>query len=83
MAVQVDASATTFAAPLYVAWELTHRCNALCVHCYSSSGPKASTSRDLTTDELVEVVISWPRPACSFCLLWRRADAAAGLAANR
>lgn len=30
---------TEFAAPLYVAWEITHHCNARCFHCYSASGP--------------------------------------------
>ncbi|HET7541448.1 MAG TPA: radical SAM protein [Polyangiaceae bacterium] len=46
----------TFRAPLYVAWELTHRCNARCVHCYSASGPRAPTARDLSTTESIGVV---------------------------
>ncbi|ABE41539.1 radical SAM/SPASM domain-containing protein [Rhodopseudomonas pseudopalustris] len=37
-----------FTAPLYVAWELTHRCNAHCVHCYSNSGPDADLGDQLS-----------------------------------
>jgi radical SAM protein with 4Fe4S-binding SPASM domain len=36
-----------FTAPLYVAWEITHRCNARCLHCYSNSGPKANSDNVL------------------------------------
>jgi AdoMet-dependent heme synthase len=36
-------SVAEFTAPLYVAWELTHRCNARCLHCYSASGPDADS----------------------------------------
>jgi MoaA/NifB/PqqE/SkfB family radical SAM enzyme len=42
--------------PLYVAWEITHRCNARCLHCYSASGPDADCSGDLTTDEALAVI---------------------------
>jgi AdoMet-dependent heme synthase len=45
-----------FTAPLYVAWEITHRCNARCLHCYSASGPDANCARDLTTDEALGVI---------------------------
>jgi AdoMet-dependent heme synthase len=45
-----------FKAPLYLAWELTHRCNAKCVHCYSASGPTASRQDDLTTDESLAII---------------------------
>ncbi|MGD9693966.1 MAG: radical SAM protein [Acidimicrobiia bacterium] len=45
-----------FTAPLYVAWETTHRCNAKCLHCYSDSSPTAATSRDLTTAEALRVI---------------------------
>lgn len=45
-----------FSAPLYIAWELTHRCNAQCVHCYSASGPTAATATDLTTQEALEII---------------------------
>lgn len=52
------ASADThvFNAPLYVAWEITHRCNARCLHCYSDSGPHADCTSDLTTDEAMGVI---------------------------
>jgi radical SAM protein with 4Fe4S-binding SPASM domain len=43
-------------APLYVAWELTHRCNARCLHCYSDSSPEADSSKDLTTAEALRVI---------------------------
>jgi radical SAM protein with 4Fe4S-binding SPASM domain len=46
----------TFKAPLYVAWEITHRCNAECIHCYSNSGPHASSDGDLSTDEAIGVI---------------------------
>ncbi len=45
-----------FTSPLYVAWEITHRCNACCIHCYSSSGPHASCDNELTTEEGISVI---------------------------
>jgi MoaA/NifB/PqqE/SkfB family radical SAM enzyme len=45
-----------FTAPLYVAWEITHRCSARCLHCYSASGPDADCSGDLTTDEALAAI---------------------------
>jgi len=48
--------AAEFKAPLYVAWELTHRCNARCLHCYSASGPDASTAGELSTEEGLGVI---------------------------
>jgi len=47
---------TAFGAPLYIAWELTHRCNARCLHCYSGSGPTASSTGDLSTAEALDVI---------------------------
>ena len=47
---------TTFTAPLYVAWEITHRCNARCVHCYSDSGPGAGRAGELATAEALSVI---------------------------
>lgn len=47
---------TAFKAPLYIAWEITHRCNARCLHCYSSSGPQADCSGELTTAEALSVI---------------------------
>lgn len=51
-----EPSVTTFKAPLYVAWEVTHRCNARCLHCYSDSGPEADRSGDLTTREAHDLI---------------------------
>lgn len=47
---------TAFTAPLYVAWELTHRCNAQCLHCYSASGPHADIRSDLSTSEGMDLI---------------------------
>jgi AdoMet-dependent heme synthase len=47
---------TNFKAPLYIAWELTHRCNARCLHCYSASGPDASCTDELSTAEALLVI---------------------------
>ena len=49
-------SVEAFAAPLYVAWEITHRCNARCIHCYSASGPGASCADELSTEEALDVI---------------------------
>lgn len=48
--------AAEFKAPLYIVWELTHRCNARCLHCYSASGPDARTSGELSTEEALGVI---------------------------
>lgn len=48
--------AGAFHPPLYVAWELTHACNARCVHCYSSSGPSADRTGELSTLEALELI---------------------------
>lgn len=45
-----------FTAPLYVAWEITHRCNVRCLHCYSASGPDADRTGELPTDEALGVI---------------------------
>lgn len=45
-----------YAAPLYVAWEITHRCNARCLHCYSNSGPDATCETDLSTDAALDLI---------------------------
>jgi MoaA/NifB/PqqE/SkfB family radical SAM enzyme len=37
--------------PLYAEWEITHRCNTTCLHCYSESGPEASGVGELSTLE--------------------------------
>jgi len=45
-----------FKAPLYVAWEITHQCNANCLHCYSHSGPHANTEGELSTSTALSVI---------------------------
>ncbi len=47
---------TAFRSPLYIAWEVTHRCNARCLHCYSGSGPAATRADELTTEEAIDVI---------------------------
>lgn len=45
-----------FKAPLYIAWEVTLRCNARCLHCYSESGPGVHHPLELTTEEAFRVI---------------------------
>ncbi|MBS0448012.1 MAG: radical SAM protein [Proteobacteria bacterium] len=45
-----------FTAPLYVAWEITHRCNARCVHCYSASGPDCVADEDLPLAQALDLI---------------------------
>ena len=45
-----------FAAPLYVAWEITHHCNARCLHCYSNSGPEAPAGAVLPLDAALSLI---------------------------
>lgn len=47
---------TAFKSPLYVAWEITHRCNAQCIHCYSNSGPTRTDSGELSTQEAITLI---------------------------
>lgn len=43
-------------APYYVAWEITHRCDARCVHCYAGAGPEVETAGELSTAEALDVI---------------------------
>lgn len=43
-------------APLYIAWEVSLRCNARCIHCYSSSGPGVRHPLELNTTEALSVI---------------------------
>lgn len=45
-----------FDAPLYIAWEVSLRCNAQCLHCYSASGPRAIHTGELTTEEALKMI---------------------------
>ena len=56
MSEKIRPPVTAFRAPLYVAWEITHRCNARCLHCYSDSGPDASCEAELSTAEALSVI---------------------------
>lgn len=51
-----ERSLAIFKAPLYVAWELTHRCNARCLHCYSDSGPEAGGGDELPLTACLDIV---------------------------
>ncbi|MGD9712689.1 MAG: radical SAM protein [Thermomicrobiales bacterium] len=51
-----DTTFADFAAPLYVAWEITHRCNARCLHCYSNSGPEADPKQVLSLDQALSLI---------------------------
>jgi MoaA/NifB/PqqE/SkfB family radical SAM enzyme len=51
-----DKGTSVFKGPLYVAWEITHLCNARCVHCYSDSGPGADRFAELSTDEALDLI---------------------------
>lgn len=37
--------------PLYAEWEITHRCNSNCLHCYSDSGSEVGSAGELSTLE--------------------------------
>lgn len=52
----ISSDFTGFKAPLYIGWELTHLCNAACLHCYSNSGKGASSKEDLSTEECFSVI---------------------------
>jgi MoaA/NifB/PqqE/SkfB family radical SAM enzyme len=43
-------------APLHVAWEITIRCMADCVHCSSSSGPGLADPRECSTAEALQII---------------------------
>ena len=48
--------AIEFSAPLYVAWELTHHCNARCIHCYSNSSPDAVLGDEMPLDRALRAI---------------------------
>jgi AdoMet-dependent heme synthase len=45
-----------FKAPLYIAWEVTRRCNARCLHCYSESGPDVRDPSELSTADALRII---------------------------
>jgi MoaA/NifB/PqqE/SkfB family radical SAM enzyme len=46
-------SVDEYGAPLFIAWQLTNRCSARCVHCCEESGPGAAWPDELSRDEAV------------------------------
>lgn len=42
--------------PLYVVWEITLRCNARCVHCYSDAGPWLTADGEPDTAEALGII---------------------------
>lgn len=44
------------APPLHVAWELTRRCNAQCLHCSSSSGPQSQDPVEFSTENALGII---------------------------
>lgn len=52
----VEPALAQFSAPLYVAWELTHKCNARCVHCYSASGPDSTCDTELSLSVALDLI---------------------------
>lgn len=53
---EASSTFTEFLAPLYVAWEITHRCNARCLHCYSNSGPDADPKKILPLEAALSLI---------------------------
>lgn len=44
----------SLAAPIFVLWDLTYRCNLCCRHCYNNSSPKTPTN-ELSASELFTI----------------------------
>src|SRR6185369_288606 len=44
-----------YAAPLFVAWQLTNRCSARCIACCEESGPDAAWADELRRDEALDL----------------------------
>ena len=42
--------------PLHVAWEITCRCNAQCVHCSSSAGPEVQDPGEFSTRDALQII---------------------------
>src|SRR5439155_23979800 len=48
-------SVEEYRAPLFVAWQLTNRCNARCIACCEESGPDKAWADESTRDEALAV----------------------------
>lgn len=58
-----------YRAPLFVAWQLTNRCQARCIACCEESGPDKAWHDELTADEALELtqrVIDFGVPYVAF-----------------
>src|ERR1700752_4953970 len=44
-----------YAAPLFLAWQLTNRCTARCLACCEESGPDKAWRDELTRDEALDL----------------------------
>lgn len=42
--------------PISLTWELTHRCNLNCIHCYLSQNQKQKVTKELTTEEIEDLI---------------------------
>ena len=42
--------------PLHVAWEITRRCNAHCVHCSSNAGPEVQDPQEYSTADALQLI---------------------------
>ena len=49
-------SVEEYASPLFLAWQLTNRCEAACLACCEESGPDKGWSDEMTRDEALHVV---------------------------
>jgi MoaA/NifB/PqqE/SkfB family radical SAM enzyme len=44
-----------YRAPLFLAWQLTNRCGARCIHCCEESGPDKAWADELSRDEALDL----------------------------
>ena len=49
------ASVGDYRAPLFLAWQLTNRCAARCLHCCEDSGPDRAWTNELTKEESLRI----------------------------
>jgi MoaA/NifB/PqqE/SkfB family radical SAM enzyme len=48
-------SVDEYGAPLFVAWQLTNRCQSRCITCCEESGPDKAWADELRRDEALQV----------------------------
>ena len=61
-----------YAAPLFLAWQLTNRCSARCIACCEESGPDKAWADELTRAEALDLARRIARFRYSLRRLWRR-----------